>query len=607
MEPFTKSVESLEQPHTHDAQAETGSPLLRTHSHPRLNFFEDLLKRFTPLERLALYGFTISLGVSVALMLVGLNEAITTEVPAQGGHLTEGQTAPARFVNPVLAISQADLDIAALVYSGLVRAQADGTFIPDLAERFGISPDGTIYTFTIREDAVFHDGTPVTSADVAFTVALVQNPDIKSPRRADWEGVSVATPDARTIVFTLPHAYAPFLENASLGILPKHLWDSVPADQFPFSILNTRPVGSGPFVAKDTETDETGAATRFDLTAFDRFTLGMPHLSRISFAFFKNDEEMLRAYTAGQIDSIAGVSPSQLTSLSRTVTLVEAPLPRVFAAFFNENKNPSLADAAVRAALAQAIDRRALTVNVLGGFGIPLEGPLPPGSTGTIEPATTSVFTPNGTSTAVADPLLLAQAKKSLEKAGWSYDEAAHTWTKKNTRLALKLATADAPELVATARIVADTWNALGVEVSTDVYPLSEFNNTVLRPREYEAILFGEVVGREADLYAFWHSSQRNDPGLNLALYANSKADALLSQARTATDRDARDALYARFAAIIAEDAPAAFLYSPEFLYILPHELQGVRIGALTTPAERFTESYRWYVETQRVWEFFAR
>lgn len=607
MESFTDSAETPAQSHTQHVPLETGSVLLRMRSHPRLNFFEDLLKRFTPLERLALYGFTIGLGLSVALLLVGVNEAITTEIPASGGHITEGQTAPARFVNPVLAISQADLDITALVYSGLVRAQADGTFIPDLAERYGVSTDGTVYTFTLRDTLVFHDGTPITSADIAYTIALIQNPDIKSPRRADWEGVSVATPDARTIIFTLPHAYAPFLENATLGILPKHLWEAIPADQFPFSILNTRPVGSGPFVAKATETDETGAATRFDLAAFKKFALGTPHLSRISFIFFKNDDELLRAYATGQIDSIAGISPSQLTSLSRAVTLVEAPLPRVFAVFFNENKNPSLADAAVRTALTSAIDRRALSINVLGGFGVPLEGPLPPGSTGRIQPATPGVFTPNGTSTAVADPLLVARAKQSLEKAGWSYDDEKRVWTKKDARLAIKVATADAPELVATARIVTDTWEALGVDVSTDVYPLSEFNNTVLRPREYEAILFGEVVGREADLYAFWHSSQRNDPGLNLALYANSKADALLSQARATTDRDTRADLYARFADIIAKDAPAAFLYSPEFLYIIPRELQGVRVGALTTPAERFTESYRWYTETQRVWEFFAR
>lgn len=582
------------------------SPYIRPRTHRRLRFFEELLTRFTPLERLVLYGLTITLGLSTLALLAALNQRITTVVPAHGGTLTEGETVPARFVNPVIAVSQADLDISALVYSGLMRAQADGTFIPDLAEHATISPDGTVYTFTIRKDATFHDGTPVTAADVLFTVSLAQNPDIKSPRRADWEGVTVSSPDDRTVVFTLPHAYAPFMENATLGILPKHLWNSVSTDQFAFNALNTHPVGSGPFKVDSTKTDATGAATRFDLAPFSHFTLGEPYLSRISFAFFPSDDAMLKAYEAHQIDAIAGISPNDLVALSVSTHLVQAPLPRVFGVFFNENKNAALADIAARTALSQAIDRKTIVTNVLARFGVPLDGPIPPGVIGASQPATPEFFRPEATSTAVADPLLIGAAKTTLQKGGWTLDETSGTWTKKKLPLSLKLATVDSPELVATAQTIAAQWRAVGIQVSVQVYALSEFNNTVLRPRDYDAILFGEVVGRDADLFAFWHSSQRNDPGLNLALYANSKADTLLSQARATTEKSKRDDLYAKFADLVKADVPAAFLYSPEFLYILPGELQGVRVGALTTPSERFLEAYEWYTETQRVWEFFA-
>lgn len=597
----SETIQSSPEPR---ALAET---LARPRSHRYLRALELLLERFTPLERLTLYGLTIALGLSTLVLLAALNAAISTSIPASGGTITEGETVPARFVNPVIAVSQSDQDIAALVYSGLMRARSDGTFIPDLAGRYSISDDGTTYTFVIRDDAVFHDGTPVTSADVLYTVSLAQNPDIKSPRRADWEGVSVSAPDERTVVFTLPHAYAPFIENATLGVLPKHLWSSVEPAQFAYSALNTHPIGSGPFKVASTKTDSTGAATRFDLEPFARFTLGRPHLSRISFVFFPNDEALMKAYAGHQIDAIAGISPSDLTSLSRSVSLVEAPLPRVFGVFFNENKNPVLTDKAVRAALSEAIDRTAIVKNVLGGFGVPIDGPIPPGVVGVAEPAVPALYRPSGTSTAVADPLLVGAARKTLEKGGWEFDETAGTWSKKKQVLSLKIATADSPELVSTAQAIANAWKAVGVSVSVQVYALSEFNNTVLRPREYDAIIFGEVVGRDADLFAFWHSSQRNDPGLNLALYVNGKADALLSEARATTARKERDELYVKFAALVKEDVPAAFLYSPEFLYILPGELQGVRIGALTTPSERFLEAYEWYTETQRVWDFFAR
>jgi ABC-type oligopeptide transport system substrate-binding subunit len=269
-----------------------------------------------------------------------------------------------------------------LVYSGLMRARADGTFVPDLADHYSISTDGTTYTFTIRPDATFHDGTPVTAADVLYTVSQAQNPDTKSPRRADWEGVQVSSPDEHTVVFTLPHAYAPFMENATLGILPAHLWRDVPAGQFAFSTYNTHPIGSGPYRVANTQTDATGAATRFELVPFERFTLGSPHLAHINFSFFTSDEALVRALVNGQIDAIAGITPSYLVNLPKTVSLVRSPLPRVFGVFLNETKNPVLADASVRAALAAAIDKPALVKNVLSGFGVPISGPIPPGVVG---------------------------------------------------------------------------------------------------------------------------------------------------------------------------------------------------------------------------------
>ena len=175
---------------------------------------------------------------------------------------------------PFHAVGVHEKSVGALAYSGLMRATPEGGLIPDLAERVEISEDGTIYTFTLRPALTFHDDAPLTSADVLFTIARAQDPEIKSARRADWEGVSAVAPDPRTVVFTLPHAYAPFLENATLGILPKRLWESVSAEEFPFSPLNTRPVGSGPYKVAGFDENATGAATRYSLSSFDAFARG---------------------------------------------------------------------------------------------------------------------------------------------------------------------------------------------------------------------------------------------------------------------------------------------------------------------------------------------
>lgn len=591
-----------------DTKGQLEKTWLRPRRAWRFAHLENLLKSFSPGERLALYVLSCVLGLSVLILLAGLNKAISVTVPSHGGTLTEGETSPARFINPVLAVSQADQDLTELVYSGLLRAQPDGTFVADLADRYSISPDGTTYTFHIRTNATFHDGSPVTSADVLYTVSLAQNPDIKSSHRADWDGVVVSAPDAHTVIFTLPHAYAPFLEDVTLGILPKHLWGSLSSSDFPFSPLNTHPVGSGPYSVAHITTDQTGAATEYDLVPFSQFALGEPYISRITILFFQNQDAVIKAFDAGTIDAIAGISPAQLRTLSRTDDqIVRAPLPRVFGIFFNQNKNPALADSSARQALSAAIDKKAIVNSVLQGFASPLQGPIPPGILGDQEGAEPVPLKPVlAVQPSAATSSTTENVQAILHKGGWTFDTGKNQWTKGKLTLAMKLSTVDMPELTASANELADQWRAAGIPVDVQVYPLSEFNNSVLRPRAYEAVLFGEVVGREADFFAFWHSSQRNDPGLNLAMYANSRVDTILSNARATTDATLRRSLYQQFATILQQDNPAIFLYAPDFLYVLPRQLKGVEIGALTTPSERFLNVYQWYTDEENVWAFFT-
>lgn len=583
--------------------------LTKERSFWRLPVIENLLRSFSSGDRLVLYALGILLGLSTLFLIAEVNNSVSVEVPAHGGSLTEGEVGPARFINPVLTLSQPDEDLTALVYSGLMRATAEGTYVPDLAQNYDISEDGSTYTFHLRPNATFHDGTKVTSVDVLFTVHAAQNPVIKSPRRADWEGVQVSAPDAETVVFKLPHAYAPFMDNATMGILPEHIWSAVPAEEFPFSPANTHPVGSGPYRVTGVSTDNTGSPIRYDLAPFTHFTLGEANLRRISFVFFSNESAMVQAYNNRRIDAMAGISPEDLATVKRDDgSVIRVALPRVFGIFFNQSHAAVLADASVREALDAAVDKTQLVKTILGGYGVTLDGPIPPGVSGDIVPATPMTLTRPATvdATTTPDSVHVEAAKSALTKGGWKYSETTGSWTKGKQTLSFTLATADQPQLVATAQAVAAAWNAAGIRVTVQVYPLSEFNTNVIRPRQYDALLFGEVVGRTLDLFAFWHSTQRNDPGLNLAMYANSKVDALLSQARATTDNVQRDKLYGQFAAAVEKDAPAVFLYSPQFVYVVPKALQGIELGALTTPAERFLGAYQWYTQTEHVWSMFT-
>lgn len=576
--------------------SEDAHPLARSRR-SFMSGLESLLIRFSPAERLALYVFSLLLALSAFILVGSANDLISTRVPTDGGSILEGAVGTPRFANPLLATTPADEDLTTLVYSGLLRIGSDG-FVPDLASAYEISEDGTIYTFHLRDGLAFHDGSPLDSEDVLFTIALAQNPDIKSPRRADWDGVSVTAPDDRTVVFTLPHPYSPFLENATLGILPKEHWENVPPSEFPFSSLNTHPIGSGPFEVRNVEMDTTGAPIEYRLRAFDGFALGKPHLTAITYRVYPNEEELMAAVEDGDVDSFVATSPKTVArEIQEDGTFIRVPLTRIFSVFLNQNHAPALADASARAALDAALDKQVLVDQVLGGFGSVIGSPL----------AAHTLETPaEATSTGAAPD----RARAILTQGGWRHVAPTATtseayWAKGNTRLSLTLATPDTPELVASAELVAKAWNDAGIGTEVQVYPLTEFNQTVLRPRQYDAILFGEVVGRSLDLYPFWHSSQRNDPGLNFSLYTNAEADRALAAARAETDRTKREAHVREFLALVKADAPAIFLYSPETAYLVPSYLQGVSIGPVTIAAERFAGVHTWYRDTERVWDFF--
>jgi peptide/nickel transport system substrate-binding protein len=560
--------------------------------------WNELLYVFSPSERLFLYVLSVVLAVSTFVLLASVNERISTEVPTQGGSLVEGGAGTPRFINPLLAASAPDQDLTELVYSGLLRSENVGEYAPDLAASYDVSEDGTVYTFHLRDGLTFHDGEPLTSADVMYTISLAQNPEIKSPRRADWDGVAVAAPDERTIVFTLPHAYAPFRENATLGILPRHLWEHISDEEFPFASLNTHPIGSGPYRVTDVRTDSTGAPTEYSLVSFNDFALGEPHLSRLTYRAYQNEELLLAAYENGDIESFVASSPKVLPRDIQDAALIRAPLARVFGVFLNQNHAPVLTNAAAREALNAAINKDEIVAQVLGGYGTVLESPLPPGL---LTAASTTKEAPTDR---------IENAKTILRNGGWQLSNASSSepvWTRNKQSLTMSLATTDTEELVATANAVATAWRAVGIPTKVEVYPLQEFNATILRPRAYDAVLFGEVVGRSLDLFAFWHSSQRNDPGLNLSLYTSTDADHELAAARAETDLSKRQEHLTNFLKTLDEDRPAVFLYTPEVAYIVPSYLKGVTTGTLSSPSDRFISVHTWYRDTERVWNFFTR
>jgi peptide/nickel transport system substrate-binding protein len=192
-----------------------------------------------------------------------------------------------------------------------------------------------------------------------------------------------------------------------------------------------------------------------------------------------------------------------------------------------------------------------------------------------------------------------------LRKNGWKPNAQGimeKTVKKETYTLQFTISTSNAPDLVKTAELVKKQWEEIGAKVETKYYELADLNQLVIKPRKYDALLFGEIIGRDLDLFAFWHSSQRNDPGLNIALYTSSKADKMLETARTATNQEERLKQFKLFNEEVTKDVPAIFLYAPEFIYILPDTIQNFNLNAMSSPSDRFSNVHKWYTTTENVW-----
>lgn len=567
---------------------------------PKTRQIRRSLRSFTLAEKAVFYFFVGLFVLSGSAMLLEVNRAFLVEVPLRGGSITEGVIGNPRFINPVLSISEADKNLVSLVYSGLVRITPQGEVVNDLADNVTISPDGLTYTAHIRPDAVFHDGVPVTSDDVVYTIEQILNPGTKSPHFSTWSGITVNAVDDKTVEFHLKKAYVPFIENLSHGILPKHIWQNVSEDEFSFSQFNVLPVGSGLYKIHTVERNSGGIPDYYDLELADKKVNQGPYVSHLIFRFYPSETDLLDAYSNGEIESMGGIAPDQAEILgNHGANILSAPLPRIFGVFFNESQSKVLLDKTVRTALNMSAPREEIVKEVLSGYGTVIDSPLPPGLYPWVGQSRDN--------TPVADRIIAA--RELLLKNGWKVNEESGVLEKKSKTatltLSFSISTGDTPELKAVAEKLRASWEQLGAKIEIQVYGTGDLNQNVIRPRRYDALLFGEVVGRDADLYPFWHSSQRNDPGLNIALYANSKVDKLLEDARSTTDASKREASYKAFDQELRNDLPAVFLYSPNFLYVVPEKLKAVSLGNLSTPQDRFLGIRDWYIETNRVWQIF--
>lgn len=552
---------------------------------PKQSEIKQAIKSFSK-GRFAVFLIFLCLFFVSAVSLFGqiVLRPFQQEVAVQGGTYREGIIGSPRFVNPVLAISTADKDLESLVFAGLTRKTREGSIVLDLAEDFSVSEDNLVYTFTLDENARFHDNTPVTAKDVVYTIKQIQNSEIKSPKRVAWEGVEVMDIDDRTVRFELQQPFIGFLENTSVGILPSHIWENIPDSEFAFAPENIRAIGAGRYKITGTTKSSGGSVSSYSLKIARQYIGQEPYIRKLKLRFFEDEDAALKALRSKDIAAVSGLSASVVEDIPKNSQIYTATLHRMFGLFFNQDTNSALSDPRVRQAIDLALDRQQIIDDALYGFGVPITSPLP-----------TTIETNN--SERETFERNVDRASSILDQAGWN-NTGNGTRVKQGTRLSITLTTGSIDELERAAESIQRQLADVGIEVTIQTLSTTDLNQNIIRPRNFEMLLFGQIINQESDIFAFWHSSQVSDPGLNISGYENTTVDKTLEEIVQTFDTNKRAILYNNFEKQFFADKPALFIYSPQLIYAVRGTLHNVELSPITNSSQRLLDMQEWYTQT---------
>lgn len=518
----------------------------------------------------------------------------TKKIPATGGEYTEGIVGKPTYINPLLSrTNEIDGMISNLVFSSLMKYDKDSHLVNDLVESYEISDDKKSYSIKTRPDVEWHDGNQLTANDVFFTIKLIQDPKFKSTLRGEWQDANVELIDDYTIRINLKKPYSPFLNKLTFGILPQHIFKDITSENFLINEFNLKPVGSGPFEFVDFKKDKQDNIISYQLLANNDYYEKPPYLEKINFNFYGSEDELIEAYNKKEINGFGLFSYDKIHQFENNEDTMVKTLksPRYFAVFFNQNKSVPLAENKVRKALSYAINRKAILEQVfynkaadpLYSLVLPEFGDIKPSSE--IEKYD---YNPE-------------KSKELLRDDGWEQTEDGN-WKKDDEEFQIDLISTQWPALIRTSELIKKQWEELGVKVNVSNLELSNIQQNFIKPREYQALLFGqEYFGNDPDPYHFWHSEEKQDPGNNIAVFGTDKLDELLEKVQEKHNLSEKEASYHEIEKIINEANSAHYLYSVNYVYIINNKIKGFETNSIVNPIFKFNNIIDWHINTKRV------
>ncbi len=527
---------------------------------------------------------------AIALLIAGLgiqyswnSQGSKKDGAKSGGVYVEGVIGNISTLNPLLAASEPEQAVSRLLFSSLYNYDVTGALHTDLAESMTVKDD-KVYTIKLR-NAVWHDGKKLTAEDVVYTINLIKNPQVRSPLRVNWLDISARAIDDSTVEFMLPAVYAGFSHALTFPVIPKHILQSVSPSSMREADFSSNPVGSGPFAVKRVQTSESTSST--DVVRMEpntKYYGAVSTLSRLELRAYGNESLLVKAVNSGEVSAASGLSLSAADNIKSKQYSTKHWLLNKGVYLLMNNRSQTLQDARVRQALRYATDTSSIRATV-GDNVARLDTPILQSQIAQKLPA--------------APDYSLDKAKALLKEAGWTYNQG--QWKGKDGRpLAVAVTTSSGrDEYKKIVDALKQQWSKLGVDVQLREIDTSStttsFVQSVLQPRDYDALLYELELGADPDVFAYWHSSQASASGYNFANYSNRTVDNDLVGGRSRTNSALRAAKYIQFVNQWLNDAPAIGLYQSVGSYVLNNGASIVEPrGSLNTMNDRYADVTTW-------------
>jgi len=534
-------------------------------------------------------------GLIVGVLLIiqqidGDDNTAATPSPISGGIYTEALIGSFMRLNPFLDVyNPPDHAVGRLIFNSLIRFDSRGIPQADLAESWGVSRDGTVYNFSLREDVYWHDGEIFDSSDVLFSIDLLQSQHALIPDdlRSFWSQVEVVVLSDSQMQFLLPEPFAPFLDYLSFGILPEHILGGLDLEEIIDHPFNLAPVGTGPFRFQRllVENEEIVGVV---LEAFDAFFLNRPFLDEFIFRYYPTPQQALAALRRGEVEGIGDVDNSILGDVLKEQGLAihTARKPLLTIVYLNLD-NPEvgfLQDPEFRLALMAAINRSVIIERVFQSQAVPANGPIMPG---------TWAYYPD-LGKIDYDPI---EAKRLFEATGVTFDEEeGRYFSDAGLAISVTLLHLDTPKHIEIAELIKTNWELLGIEVELEAAPYDQVLQA-LEERAYQTALVDINLTRspDPDPYPFWGQAQVQS-GQNYADWDNRSASEFLEQARMTVDLGERERLYRNFQVLFMREMPSLPLLYPTYSYAISVDINGVSLGPIFEPGDRFNNVHTWFI-----------